>query len=150
MSSGLDIALIQTRTPATARAALAHVEPLIREAASGGAKFVLTPEGSNVLEQRRARRDAEIRGVLERRRARFELLRHDVTFPLFEKIDVNGASADPLFERLKADAPGLMGSKAVKWNFTKFLVDREGRTVRRYAPTTKPEELRADIETLLG
>ena len=87
MSSGLDIALIQTRTPATAREALAHVEPLIREAASGGAKFVLTPEGSNVLEQRRARRDAEIRGVLERRRARFELLRHDVTFPLYVECD---------------------------------------------------------------
>ena len=60
MSSGLDIALIQTRTPATARAALAHVEPLIREAASGGAKFVLTPEGTNVLEQRRDQREAAI------------------------------------------------------------------------------------------
>ena len=82
--------------------------------------------------------------------ANFCSLTYDVTFPVFAKIDVNGASADPLFERLKADAPGLMGSKAVKWNFTKFLVDREGRTVRRYAPTTKPEELRADIETLLG
>ena len=68
---------------------------------------------------------------------------------MFAKIDVNGANADPLFDRLKSDAPGLMGSKAVKWNFTKFLVDREGRTVRRYAPATKPAELEQDIEALL-
>ena len=81
--------------------------------------------------------------------ANFCSLTYDVTFPVFAKVDVNGGSADPLFERLKADAPGLMGSKAVKWNFTKFLVDREGRAVRRYAPTTKPEELRAEIERLL-
>ena len=81
--------------------------------------------------------------------ANFCTLTYDVTFPVFAKIDVNGAGANPLFERLKADAPGLMGSKAVKWNFTKFLVDRDGRTVRRYAPTTKPEDLAADIEALL-
>ena len=81
--------------------------------------------------------------------ANFCSLTYDVTFPVFAKIDVNGANADPLFDRLKADAPGLMGSKAIKWNFTKFLVDRGGRTVRRYAPTTKPEEIRADIEQLL-
>ncbi|WP_267349760.1 glutathione peroxidase [Sphingomonas sp. GM_Shp_2] len=74
---------------------------------------------------------------------------YDVTFPVFAKIDVNGADADPLFVLLKDEAPGLLGSKAVKWNFTKFLVDREGRVVRRYAPTTKPEELAADIEGLL-
>ncbi len=81
--------------------------------------------------------------------ANFCSLTYDVTFPVFAKIDVNGNGADPLFERLKADAPGLMGSKAIKWNFTKFLVDREGRTVRRYAPTTKPEEIEKDIEALL-
>ncbi|WP_375391361.1 glutathione peroxidase [uncultured Sphingomonas sp.] len=74
---------------------------------------------------------------------------YDVTFPVFAKIDVNGPRADPLFERLKAEAPGVLGSKAVKWNFTKFLVDRDGRTVRRYAPTTKPEDIVADIEALL-
>ena len=81
--------------------------------------------------------------------ASFCSLTYDVTFPLFAKIDVNGADADPLFERLKADAPGLMGTKAIKWNFTKFLIDGDGRTVRRYAPTTKPEELAKDIEALL-
>ncbi|QNE30995.1 glutathione peroxidase [Sphingomonas sp. NBWT7] len=81
--------------------------------------------------------------------ASFCSLTYDVSFPVFAKIDVNGPSADPLFERLKAEAPGLMGSKAVKWNFTKFLVDRNGRVVTRYAPTTKPEDIRPDIEKLL-
>ena len=81
--------------------------------------------------------------------ATFCSLTCDVTFPVFAKIDVNGADADPLFERLKAEAPGLLGTKAIKWNFTKFLVDRHGKVVRRYAPTTKPEDLAADIEALL-
>lgn len=81
--------------------------------------------------------------------ARFCSLTYDVTFPLFAKIDVNGDGADPLFTRLKADAPGLLGSKAIKWNFTKFLVDRAGKVIRRYAPTTKPEQIAADIEALL-
>ena len=81
--------------------------------------------------------------------ANFCSLSYDVTFPLFAKIDVNGGKADPLFERLKSDAPGLMGSTSIKWNFTKFLVDRTGKTVKRYAPTTKPEEIKADIEALL-
>jgi glutathione peroxidase len=73
----------------------------------------------------------------------------DVTFPVFGKIDVNGPDADPLFERLKGEAPGLLGSKAIKWNFTKFLVNRAGHAVRRYAPTTKPEDIVPDIEALL-
>jgi glutathione peroxidase len=81
--------------------------------------------------------------------ANFCTLTYDVTFPVFAKIDVNGTGADPLFERLKADAPGVLGSKAIKWNFTKFLVDRSGNVVRRYAPTTKPEDIEADIEKLL-
>ena len=81
--------------------------------------------------------------------ANFCSLSYDVTFPLFAKIDVNGSHADPLFDRLKSEAPGLMGSTSIKWNFTKFLIDRSGRAVRRYAPTTKPEEIKADIEALL-
>ena len=81
--------------------------------------------------------------------ANFCSLTYDVTFPVFAKIDVNGTDADPLFARLKTEAPGLMGTKAIKWNFTKFLVDRAGAVVRRYAPTTKPEELAKDIEALL-
>ena len=81
--------------------------------------------------------------------ANFCSLTYDVTFPVFAKIDVNGAKADPLFERLKSDAPGVLGSKAIKWNFTKFLVNRDGEVVDRYAPTTKPEDIRKDIEKLL-
>lgn len=81
--------------------------------------------------------------------ANFCSLTYDVTFPVFAKIDVNGSNADPLFERLKSDAPGLLGSKAIKWNFTKFLVNREGQVVERYAPTTKPADIVADIEKLL-
>lgn len=81
--------------------------------------------------------------------ANFCSLTYDVTFPVFAKIDVNGPQADPLFERLKSDAPGLLGSKAIKWNFTKFLVDRNGAVVNRYAPTTKPDDIRKDIEKLL-
>ncbi|KQU62435.1 glutathione peroxidase [Sphingomonas sp. Leaf339] len=81
--------------------------------------------------------------------ANFCTTSYDVTFPVMAKVDVNGADADPLFDHLKAEAPGLLGSKAIKWNFTKFLVDRQGKAVHRYAPTTKPDELTADIEKLL-
>lgn len=81
--------------------------------------------------------------------AEFCTVNYDVTFPVFAKVDVNGSSADPLFERLRSDAPGLMGTTSIKWNFTKFLVDRAGKTVRRYAPNDTPESLRADIEKLL-
>ncbi|MEJ2410023.1 MAG: glutathione peroxidase [Novosphingobium sp.] len=72
-----------------------------------------------------------------------------LSFPLMGKIEVNGANADPLYDWLKAEAPGLLGSKAIKWNFTKFLIGRDGRVVRRYAPTDKPESLEKDIEAAL-
>jgi glutathione peroxidase len=81
--------------------------------------------------------------------ANFCTLTYDVTFPVFAKVDVNGGDADPLFDRLKSDAPGVLGSKAIKWNFTKFLIDRNGKVVDRYAPTTKPADIRTDIENLL-
>ena len=81
--------------------------------------------------------------------AEFCTVNYDVTFPVFAKVDVNGSAADPLFEQLRKDAPGLMGTTSIKWNFTKFLIDREGRTVRRYAPNDTPESLRSDIEKLL-
>ncbi|MEC7816500.1 MAG: glutathione peroxidase [Pseudomonadota bacterium] len=76
-------------------------------------------------------------------------LNYGVTFPMFAKIEVNGGGTHPLFQFLKKEAKGLMGSEKVKWNFTKFLVDAEGQVVRRYAPTAKPEDIRADIEALL-
>lgn len=72
-----------------------------------------------------------------------------LSFPLMGKIDVNGAGAAPLYDWLKAEAPGVMGTKSVKWNFTKFLIGRDGKVVRRYAPTDKPESLAKDIEALL-
>ena len=75
---------------------------------------------------------------------------YGVSFPLFAKIDVNGDQAAPLFKYLKKEAPGLLGSKAIKWNFTKFLVGRDGRVIKRYAPQTRPEEMISDIETLLA
>ncbi|MEC8444479.1 MAG: glutathione peroxidase [Pseudomonadota bacterium] len=75
---------------------------------------------------------------------------YGVSFPMFEKIDVNGAEAAPLFNDLKSQAPGVMGTKAIKWNFTKFLVGRDGKVIDRYAPTAKPESLRADIERALA
>ena len=76
-------------------------------------------------------------------------LNFGVDFPLFGKIDVNGDDAHPLYRHIKEEAPGLLGSKAVKWNFTKFLVNRDGQVVKRYAPTDKPESLAKDIEKLL-
>ncbi|MBG6497228.1 glutathione peroxidase [Pseudomonas aeruginosa] len=76
-------------------------------------------------------------------------LNYGVSFPLFRKIEVNGAGAPPLFVSLKKRAPGLLGSQGIKWNFTKFLIGRDGQVVKRYAPTTKPEELSSAIEALL-
>ncbi len=72
-----------------------------------------------------------------------------VTFPLFEKIEVNGANAHPLYRWLTGEAPGVLGIEAIKWNFTKFLIDREGAVVKRYAPLTKPEAVAGDIDKLL-
>jgi glutathione peroxidase len=82
--------------------------------------------------------------------ANFCKLTYDVDFPIFGKIEVNGEEAAPIYKYLKDEAPGLLGSKAIKWNFTKFLVDRGGKVVKRYAPQTKPEELTRDIEALLA
>ncbi|MBK7334310.1 MAG: glutathione peroxidase [Betaproteobacteria bacterium] len=76
-------------------------------------------------------------------------LNFGVTFPLFAKVDVNGESASPLYKHLKSSKKGMLGSEAIKWNFTKFLVDREGNVVERYAPQTEPKALEADIGKLL-
>jgi len=74
---------------------------------------------------------------------------YGVTFPIFAKIDVNGANAHPLFRHLKSAAPGLARTAAIKWNFTKFLVDRAGRVVRRYAPIIAPRAIERDVVALL-
>ncbi|MBW0236976.1 glutathione peroxidase [Pseudomonas sp. D1HM] len=72
-----------------------------------------------------------------------------VSFPLFKKVEVNGNQAHPLFVQLKTRAPGLLGSQRIKWNFTKFLISAQGQRVKRYAPTTRPEALKSDIEACL-
>ena len=81
--------------------------------------------------------------------ANFCKLTYDVSFPLMGKIDVNGPKAAPIYQHLKSEAPGLLGSEGIKWNFTKFLVDRSGKVVKRYAPQTKPDDIARDIEALL-
>jgi glutathione peroxidase len=74
---------------------------------------------------------------------------HGVSFPVMAKVDVNGKAAHPLWQWLSAEAPGFLGSRAIKWNFTKFLVGRDGRVIRRYAPQVTPAQLSADIEAAL-
>ena len=81
--------------------------------------------------------------------AQFCDLNYGVTFPLFAKVDVNGAAAAPVYKYLKSEKPGLLGSEAIKWNFTKFLVDRKGKVIARYAPNDTPESLAPDIEKQL-
>ena len=86
--------------------------------------------------------NAEIAGFCQRN--------YGVSFPMMAKIDVNGSAAHPLYQWLSQQAPGLLGSKAIKWNFTKFLVGRDGAVLRRYAPTDQPQSLAADIAQALA
>ncbi|AWN45390.1 glutathione peroxidase [Methylobacterium terrae] len=81
--------------------------------------------------------------------ARFCTLKYDVTFPLLAKVEVNGAKAEPLFSHLKQEKPGLLGTRAIKWNFTKFLVGRDGRVIARFAPRVTPEGLEKAVVTAL-
>lgn len=74
---------------------------------------------------------------------------YNVTFPMFAKIHVNGSDADPFYEWLKSSAPGVLGTQAIKWNFTKFLIGRDGKVIKRYAPNSTPESIRTDIEMAL-
>src|ERR1700740_3661017 len=107
----------------------------------------LSPRGFSVLgfpcNQFGAQEPGDARQIAEFCESKF-----DVSFPLFEKIDVNGANAHPLYNYLKREKSGLLGS-SIKWNFTKFLVDRAGEVVDRHAPTTTPQGLKKDIEALL-
>ncbi len=82
--------------------------------------------------------------------AEFCQLNYGVSFPMMTKIEVNGAQAHPLYQWLSAEAPGLLGTKAIKWNFTKFLVSKDGRVIKRYAPTDAPASLAGDIEAALA
>lgn len=76
-------------------------------------------------------------------------LTYNVTFPMFAKIDVNGSGAHPLYQFLKGEKPGFLGTELIKWNFTKFLVDKNGQVIRRYAPTDKPEDIKKDLAQFL-
>ena len=76
-------------------------------------------------------------------------INYQTTFPLFSKIEVNGVASHPLFTHLKEQSPGVLGSKRIKWNFTKFLVNQQGEVVKRYAPSTRPRAIASDIEALL-
>lgn len=82
--------------------------------------------------------------------ASFCQLNYGVSFPMMAKVDVNGADATPLYRWLTAEAPGLLGTKAIKWNFTKFLIGKDGQVIRRYAPLDKPASLAKDIEAALA
>ena len=82
--------------------------------------------------------------------ASFCEMNYGVSFPMMAKVDVNGASAEPLWQWLENEAPGLLGSRAIKWNFTKFLLGRDGKVIKRYAPNDAPESLRKDIEAALA
>ncbi len=95
----------------------------------------------NQFKQQEKGNDAEIKQFCD--------LRFNIKFPLFSKIYVNGENSHPLFDFLKTQAPGILGTKGIKWNFTKFLVNKEGEVIKRYAPTTKPKAIEADIEKLL-
>ena len=97
---------------------------------------------SNQFGEQEPGQDAEI--------AEFCEMNYGVTFPMFAKVDVNGKGAHPLFKYLTSAKKGLLGSEAIKWNFTKFLVGRDGTVLERYAPTTKPEDIAADIERALA
>ena len=95
----------------------------------------------NQFKQQEKGSDAEIKKFCD--------LRFNIKFPLFSKIDVNGENTHPLFDFLKSEAPGILGSKGIKWNFTKFLVNKECKVIKLYAPTTKPEAIESDIKNLL-
>ncbi len=76
-------------------------------------------------------------------------LTYNVTFPMFAKVDVNGDNAHPFYKFLKGEKPGILGTEAIKWNFTKFLVDPQGQVIKRYAPTDTPEKIKNDLKALL-
>lgn len=76
-------------------------------------------------------------------------LTYNVSFPMFDKIDVNGSNAAPLYQFLKEERPGILGTEGIKWNFTKFLVDRNGNVIKRYAPSDKPEDIQKELSKML-
>jgi glutathione peroxidase len=117
----------------------AGLEELQRKYASQG--FVVLGFPSNQFGHQEPGSESDIRTFCE--------TRYRITFPLFSKIDVNGAKSHPLYRFLKAAQPGILGTRRIKWNFTKFLVDRSGNPIKRYAPQQKPEAIEEDIRNAL-
>ena len=115
------------------------LENLYRKYKDSGLMIMAFP--SNQFGKQEPGSDAEIKEFCD--------LKFKISFPLFSKIEVNGDNAHPLYQYLKEALPGLLGSKAVKWNFTKFLIDKEGKPVKRYAPTDTPESIEKDIAAIL-
>lgn len=107
----------------------------------GPERFVVLGFPCNQFGQQESASEDEIQSFCE--------LNFNVSFPLFQKIDVNGDNADPLYRYLKSSAKGILGSERIKWNFTKFLIDANGNVIERYASTTKPEAMAKKIEELL-
>jgi glutathione peroxidase len=116
------------------------LETLHKKYSGGG--FAVLGFPSNQFGQQEPGPDSEI--------AQFCEMNYGVTFPMFSKVDVNGANAHPLYKYLTSEKKGLLGSEAIKWNFTKFLIGKDGAVIERYAPTTKPEEIAKDIERALA
>ncbi|MAZ49378.1 MAG: glutathione peroxidase [Halobacteriovoraceae bacterium] len=115
------------------------LENLYRKYKDNGLVIMAFP--SNQFGKQEPGSDAEIKEFCD--------LKFKISFPLFSKIEVNGDTAHPLYKYLKEALPGLLGSKAVKWNFTKFLIDKEGKPIKRYAPTDTPESMEEDIAAIL-
>ena len=118
----------------------AGLEELYRKYKDQG--FAVLGFPSNQFGQQEPGADTEI--------AEFCEMNYGVSFPMFSKVDVNGDGAHPLFKYLTSEKRGLLGSQAIKWNFTKFLIGRDGTVLERYSPTTKPEDIAADVEKALG
>jgi len=116
------------------------LEALYKSHQSQGLEILGFP--CNQFAQQEKGSDSEIAG--------FCLKNYGVSFPMFSKIDVNGEQTHPLYKYLKKEAKGILGTQKIKWNFTKFLVDQNGKVVRRYAPTVKPQAIEGDIKSLLS
>ena len=142
--------------------ALAEKQGKVLLIANTASKCGFTPQydGLEALYQRFKDRDFEVLGFPcnqfgnqepgdANEIAQFCKVNYGVTFPLMEKVDVNGTDASPVFDWMKGEAKGLLGTTAIKWNFTKFLIDRDGNVVKRYGPADKPEGIAKDIEKLL-
>jgi glutathione peroxidase len=137
---GKVVLIVNTATACKFTPQLAGLEALHREFHARGVEVLGFP--CNQFRGQEPRDEAGIGEFCERN--------YGVSFPMFAKIEVNGAAAHPLFKHLKREAPGLLGTQAIKWNFTKFLVGRDGKVVKRYGPQTKPEAIAGDIEQRLG